>query len=231
MQSQPSYDPPTNYDYPQEQSQTGYDPSTHHDYLQEQSQPLSFDPFAARYDNIQQRERQTQPNRSLPIFNDDEDDEYVPETQPDIGVNEEYFQNFQVGEDEDEDVKEIPVLAPAKKGKKFQGRAERQPWTISQEVNLAKSWVHISCDSKIGNQQTREGFWTRVLKHYKALEGGSTRTHHQLNSKWTPMNTKMTHFNAIFINAVCFILIFLFKFILLIILTICFINLFENRIA
>lgn len=104
----------------------------------------------------------------------------------------ENFDVFQDHEDDDQVEETAPVA-------KFQGRVKRQIWTLVQEFASCKAWVHISDDKKVENQQTRDGFWSRVHKHYNALIGGSSRTTHQLNSNWGPLNTQMNWFNKSYI--------------------------------
>jgi len=170
----------------------------------------SFDPFGAQFNTPQPRDQYSQGSRASYIDYNDYND-YEAEESQDVVPETQQFQNIHVNDD-DEDQEENLAGERAKKVQKFAGRAERQVWTPNQEENLAKAWVQISVDKKVGNQQTRDGFWKRVLKHYVSLEGGSTRTHHQLNSKWTSLNTKLGAFNAIYINAVCFKYIYILKY-------------------
>ncbi|PWA39268.1 myb-like domain, Myb/SANT-like DNA-binding domain protein [Artemisia annua] len=65
-----------------------------------------------------------------------------------------------------------------------------------EEEALAKAWIKISVDREIGDRQTKEGFWKRVLKHFKILVPRTQRTKDQLNSKWTPMHTAIAAFNV-----------------------------------
>ncbi|KAK1436789.1 hypothetical protein QVD17_02572 [Tagetes erecta] len=163
----------------------------------------SFDPFGARFNTPQPRDQYSQGSRANYIdYNDYNDyNDYEAEENQDVVPETQQFQNIHVDDDDDDDQEENLAGERAKKVQKFAGRAERQIWTPNQEENLAKAWVHISVDKKVGNQQPRDGFWKRVLKHYATLEGGSTRTHHQLNSKWTSLNTKLAAFNSTYINA------------------------------
>ncbi|KAK1406949.1 hypothetical protein QVD17_38559 [Tagetes erecta] len=144
----------------------------------------SFDPFGARFNTPQPRDQYSQGSRANYIdYNDYNDyNDYEAEENQDVVPETQQFQNIHVDDDDDDDQEENLAGERAKKVQKFAGRAERQIWTPNQEENLAKAWVHISVDKKVGNQQPRDGFWKRVLKHYTTLEGGSTRTHHQLNS-------------------------------------------------
>ncbi|KAK1429760.1 hypothetical protein QVD17_11978 [Tagetes erecta] len=134
----------------------------------------SFDPFGARFNTPQPRDQYSQGSRANYIdynnYNDYND--YEAEENQDVVPETQQFQNIHVDDDDDDDQEENLAGERAKKVQKFAGRAERQIWTPNQEENLAKAWVHISVDKKVGNQQPRDGFWKRVLKHYATLEDG-----------------------------------------------------------
>ncbi|PWA74484.1 squalene epoxidase, FAD/NAD(P)-binding domain protein [Artemisia annua] len=66
---------------------------------------------------------------------------------------------------------------------------------------LAKAWIKISVDRLVGDRQIREGFWKRVLKHFKTLVPRTQRTKDQLNSKWTPMHAAIAAFNGYYTQA------------------------------
>ena len=151
--------------------------------------PQNFNPFEPRYAQHKRRETESGP---LPVRDDSEDDEdydnvnLVPETQP-------------MNEEVEEEVEEVEVPR----------QSQRKPakiWTPDEEEALAKAWIKISVDKQVGDRQTKEGFWKRVLKHFKSLIPRTERTKDQLNSKWTPMNAHITAFNAYYIQAVFFFL-------------------------
>ncbi|PWA43496.1 myb-like domain, Myb/SANT-like DNA-binding domain protein [Artemisia annua] len=73
---------------------------------------------------------------------------------------------------------------------------------VDMEEALAKAWIKISVDREVSDRQTREGFWKRVLKHYKTLMPRTQRTKDQLNSKWTPMYAAIAAFNGYYTQAV-----------------------------
>nr|XP_043620070.1 uncharacterized protein LOC122591911 [Erigeron canadensis] len=106
----------------------------------------------------------------------DDDEETIPETQ----------------EVQTDDVQEVQEV------KKFKRRAEKKPWTQEEEVALAKAWIHVSTCRVVGNEQGRDKFWERILDRFSELVGGTTRTHHSLNTKWTTMNGAMTLFNGLY---------------------------------
>ncbi|KAJ0569330.1 putative glutathione transferase [Helianthus annuus] len=128
-------------------------------------QAPAFDPFGFRSPQVPSPRENVE--RPLPIY-EDEEEEVVPETQnlgdyeDDTGDDE-----YNVNEDAGNDAR----------GKKT--KMERQSWSKYQEEALAKAWVHCSTDKKKGNQQTRDGFWRKILDHYNATVGGSNRTVHQ----------------------------------------------------
>ncbi|PWA98548.1 myb-like domain, Myb/SANT-like DNA-binding domain protein [Artemisia annua] len=151
--------------------------------------PTNFDPYEPRYTQQKRRDRVSEP---LPIHDDNEDDEYfdnvdvIPETQP---IDEDAEQVHE--EEEVEEVEEVP--RPGKKPAKN--------WTPDEEEALAKAWIKISVDREVGDRQKKEGFWGRVTKHFKTLVPRTQRTHHQLNSKWTPMHHMIQAFNGYYIQA------------------------------
>ncbi|KAJ0585230.1 hypothetical protein HanRHA438_Chr05g0232841 [Helianthus annuus] len=109
-----------------------------------------FDAFAFRTPPIQSPRENVE--RPLPIYDDDQDEEIVPETQHldvDSGEDEEEY------EDEDDDIGEGSDTK--QKGVK----AERQSWTKNQEEALAKAWVHCSLNKKKSNQQKLDSFWKK----------------------------------------------------------------------
>ncbi|XP_022041024.1 glutathione S-transferase T3-like [Helianthus annuus] len=125
----------------------------------------------------------------LPIYDDNVEEEFVPETQNlDEDENEDYVEEEEL-EDEGE-AGDDPK--PERKG----GKADRQNWTKKQEEALAKAYVHCSLNKTKGNQQKLDGFWKKVLEHYNATVGGSTQTVHQVRSKWKPMQGKLNLFNG-----------------------------------
>ncbi|KAJ0532550.1 hypothetical protein HanIR_Chr09g0398121 [Helianthus annuus] len=81
-------------------------------------------------------------------------------------------------------------------------RADR--WSVKvgrkKRPALVKAWVHCSINIKKGNQQKSDNFWGKVLALYNT-KVGSTRTIHQVRSKWTPMLTKSNHFNSLWHQA------------------------------
>ncbi|XP_022014465.1 uncharacterized protein LOC110913957 [Helianthus annuus] len=134
----------------------------------------AFDPFAF----------QTSMSQSPRDLQNDSDEEFVAETQ-----------EQELDEDEDVAVEEV-VAEPGRKGK-----AKWENWTHRQEEALAKAYVHCTLNKKKGNQQRADGFWKKVLNHYNETVGGSNRTHHQVHSKWMPMQTKINTFNSLYHQA------------------------------
>ncbi|XP_021983184.1 uncharacterized protein LOC110928601 [Helianthus annuus] len=151
-------------------------------------QSPAFDPYAYRSPQVPSTRGNVE--RPLPIDEDDEDDEVVPETQNLGDDDEEYEYNVDedAGNEEDE--------AREKKGKTVS-----EKWTKEQEEALAKAWVHCSTNKKKGNQQSRESFWGKILEHFNKTIGGSNRTVHQVRSKWNPMHAKINFFNGLYQQA------------------------------
>ncbi|KAM0025741.1 putative glutathione transferase transcription factor MYB family [Helianthus debilis subsp. tardiflorus] len=153
-------------------------------------QTPAFDPYGFRSPQVESPQENVE--RRLPIH-EDEDEEVVPETQnlgdyEDDTGEDEYNVDENAGNEEDD--------AREKKGK-----MESQKWTKDQEEALAKAWVHCSTNKKKGNQQNRDSFWRKILDHFNGAVGGSSRTVHQVRSKWTPMMTKMNFFNGLYQQA------------------------------
>ncbi|MFS8022608.1 putative glutathione transferase transcription factor MYB family [Helianthus anomalus] len=151
-------------------------------------QAHAFDLFGFRFPQVPSPRENVE--RPLPIY---EDEVVVHETQnlgdyEDDTGGDEYNMNEDAGNDEDD-----------ARGKK--AKMERQSWSKYQEESLAKAWVHFSTDKNKGNQQTRDGFWRKILDYYNATVGGRNRTVHQVRSKWTPMMTKINHFNGLYQQA------------------------------
>ncbi|PWA61927.1 hypothetical protein CTI12_AA351930 [Artemisia annua] len=74
-------------------------------------------------------------------------------------------------------------------------------WTPDEDEALAKAWIKISVDREVGDRQTKLGFWRRVTMHFQTLVPTTEGTHHQLNSKWTPMHQMIQAFNGYYIQA------------------------------
>ncbi|PWA51119.1 myb-like domain, Myb/SANT-like DNA-binding domain protein [Artemisia annua] len=110
----------------------------------------------------------------------------VPETQP--------FNEEAETQPINEEVEEVVVTPPKRK--------VNTNWSPEEEEALAKAWIKISVDKQVGDRQTKQGFWKRVLKHYQSLMPRSQRTKDQLNSKWTPMNASIVAFNGYFQQAI-----------------------------
>ncbi|PWA57446.1 myb-like domain, Myb/SANT-like DNA-binding domain protein [Artemisia annua] len=65
---------------------------------------------------------------------------------------------------------------------------------------MAKAWVYVSTDRKVGNEQSKNSFWDRITDHFKVNVKDTIRTHHSLNTKWKNMNTAMGVFNGLYIQ-------------------------------
>jgi len=45
-------------------------------------------------------------------------------------------------------------------------RAEEKNFSLDESTQLARSWINVSEDPKVGAYQTGATFWTRVFQHY-----------------------------------------------------------------
>ncbi|KAJ0492744.1 hypothetical protein HanIR_Chr12g0578281 [Helianthus annuus] len=56
--------------------------------------------------------------------------------------------------------------------KKSSNTRGHQRWTHDEEVALCKAFLHISEDHRVGNLQTQNMFWHRIIEHFGKLLGG-----------------------------------------------------------
>jgi hypothetical protein len=126
----------------------------------------------------------------------------------DFDLEEEPAQETQeVQSDSPDDTEMVPETQPSTKKKankgKFSTRADRQEWTPTQLVNLAKSWIYVSENPIVGDAQKREQFWLNILDHFHNLCGHTVnRTVHSLHTKWGTVNHAVAQFNGFYIQAV-----------------------------
>ncbi|KAJ0929101.1 putative glutathione transferase [Helianthus annuus] len=99
----------------------------------------------------------------------------------------------------DDDVEVVPETQPQeekgkrKKGKQVLGeqpsKPKAKPWTPIEEETLAKAYIGTSTHPTKGNNQTGDGFWTKVLtKFLELMDQGSYRDIDSVSSKWRKMN-------------------------------------------
>ncbi|GJX07655.1 hypothetical protein Tco_0195587 [Tanacetum coccineum] len=92
----------------------------------------------------------------------------------------------------------------AKKNKEKEPQAERTRaqnlWSQGEELLLAKSFIQISEDPKIGSDKKNDTFWYKVLDVYNEeakKDNYPPRTKNMLTGKWTPMNRDVQKFNSL----------------------------------
>ena len=107
----------------------------------------NFEPFAS-YRSQSHSSPSENADREPPLYVDDDDDEYVQETQ--FNPNMEEINMESEDHQEDEAVEE-----QGNKSRKFANRAERVEWSPKEEVMLAKAYIHCKYDRQHGNQQRR----------------------------------------------------------------------------
>ena len=78
------------------------------------------------------------------------------------------------------------------------GPAPPKPWTPQEEVALAQSFLFISEDGEVGNNQRHQEFWERIREDFSQHVGGSDRTAHQINSKWRDLYAKVSLFYGLY---------------------------------
>ncbi|XP_021995700.1 sporozoite surface protein 2-like [Helianthus annuus] len=114
------------------------------------------------------------------------------------------MQPFQQSEPED-DVEVVPETQPPKgkgkrnKGKQVVGDQPSKPkstkWTPIEEEALAKAYIGTSDHPTKGNNQSGEGFWSKVLAKFLVLmDQGPYRDIDSISSKWRKMNSSVNRF-------------------------------------
>ena len=73
------------------------------------------------------------------VHEDEDDDEDETQVEPDVE------------EVPETQVEQMPISTSKGKSKKFEKRSKPIPWTVDQEVALAKAWITVSEDSFTGN--------------------------------------------------------------------------------
>ncbi|KAJ0944188.1 putative glutathione transferase [Helianthus annuus] len=100
---------------------------------------------------------------------------------------------------------DVPETQPPKgkgkrnKGKQVVGDQPSKPkatkWTPIEEEALAKAFIGTSDNPLKGNNQSGEGFWSKVLAKFLALmDQGPYRDLDSVSSKWRKMNTSINRF-------------------------------------
>ncbi|XP_021979646.1 bcl-2-associated transcription factor 1-like [Helianthus annuus] len=113
-------------------------------------------------------------------------------------------QPFQQSEPDD-DVEVVPETQPAKgkgkrnKGKQVVGEQSSKPkstkWTPIEEEALAKALIATSNNKTKGNNQTGDGFWSKVLaKFLDLMDQGLYRDIDSVSSKWRKLNSAVNRF-------------------------------------
>ena len=130
------------------------------------------------------RQKETDDDDSVPETEEGQEDEEVEETQP------------------------IPSRGRGKRGGQSRGKrggessgpAAPKSWTPQKEVALAQSFLSISEDGNVGNNQRRKKLWEQILQDFSQRVGGSGRSTHQLNSKWRDLNARVYLFSGLYSN-------------------------------
>ncbi|XP_021974604.1 uncharacterized protein LOC110869677 [Helianthus annuus] len=113
-------------------------------------------------------------------------------------------QPFQQSEP-DGDVEVVPETQPPKgkgkrnKGKQVVGDQPSKPkatkWTPIEEEALAKAYIGMSNHPTKGNNQTGDGFWSKVLAKFLGLmDQGAYRDVDSVSSKWRKLNASINRF-------------------------------------
>ncbi|XP_035844087.1 uncharacterized protein LOC110932127 [Helianthus annuus] len=105
----------------------------------------------------------------------------------------------------EDDVEIVPETQPPKgkgkrnKGKQVVGDQPSKPkatkWTPIEEEALAKAFIGTSDNPTKGNNQSGEGFWSKVLvKFLVFMDQGPYRDVDSVSSKWRKMNSSINRF-------------------------------------
>ncbi|XP_022034764.1 uncharacterized protein LOC110936658 [Helianthus annuus] len=105
----------------------------------------------------------------------------------------------------EDDVEIVPETQPPKgkgkrnKGKQVVGDQPSKPkatkWTPIEEEALAKAFIGTSDNPTKGNNQSGEGFWSKVLAKFLVLrDQGPYRDVDSVSSKWRKMNSSINRF-------------------------------------
>ncbi|XP_022032368.1 glutathione S-transferase T3-like [Helianthus annuus] len=114
------------------------------------------------------------------------------------------MQPFQQPEPDD-DVDVVPETQPAKgkgkrnKGKQVVGDQSSKPkstkWTSIEEEALAKAFIATSNNKTKSNNQTGDGFWSKVLaKFLELMDQGPYHDIDSVSSKWRKLNSAVNRF-------------------------------------
>lgn len=84
---------------------------------------------------------------------------------------------------------------------KMKGKATSQPWSMEEEIALARSWIDTSKDVATGNSQAAEHFWQQVTERFhRELGCDAYRSKHSLTTKYRDVNKLVTKFNELHHN-------------------------------
>ncbi|KAK9079875.1 hypothetical protein SSX86_001548 [Deinandra increscens subsp. villosa] len=156
-------------------------------------QPPFYPPHSSQVQQHQSMYRNTQYREPRRVDVDSESEELDEEIEIEEEEEEGDEDVAEMQEDVAEEEEDEEATQPAKSGKK-----KRTHWSTEEEVNLAKAYIYVSEDGKVGDQQKHESFWNRILAHFNGLSGRDTgRTIHMVNTKWNNLNKAMTKFNGL----------------------------------
>ncbi|GJW68146.1 hypothetical protein Tco_0122570 [Tanacetum coccineum] len=71
-------------------------------------------------------------------------------------------------------------------------------WTNAEEKLLAETFVEVSQNAAIGNDQTNEAFWSQITDDFNGRTNRDARTKNMITGKWTRINGECQKFNAIY---------------------------------
>ncbi|XP_022024749.1 uncharacterized protein LOC110925089 [Helianthus annuus] len=100
----------------------------------------------------------------------------------------------------------LPELEPKKRSHKkkqagessgsIQRRAKR--WTVEEECALARAWVDVSENQRVGVNQTKTQFWDRIRALFWTSVGNKSRTVDMISGHWNEIRRKVGLFGNLY---------------------------------
>ncbi|CAN6304356.1 unnamed protein product, partial [Urochloa humidicola] len=106
------------------------------------------------------------------------------------------------------DPEEVPVSpAPAPTGKrkrtKVISRIKLTNFKPEEDVNIAKSWLEISCDSIPCTAQKKDHLWERIVQRYNLRRGSyPERSLKSLQGRWQIIKTEARKFASFYADVI-----------------------------
>ncbi|WVZ77282.1 hypothetical protein U9M48_025167 [Paspalum notatum var. saurae] len=107
-----------------------------------------------------------------------------------------------VGDEDDVEVLPIPPAGSLPSSEQRR-RTKLSNFNPTEDTNLVKACLEISCDPVIGNGQRQDGFWKRVGERYDFRRGHNPqRSLRSLSSRWSTIKAQCANFAGRFAEAI-----------------------------